>query len=229
MGGQGARQRRDQARRLGKLTNLLDEYAVEWRSTYRTGFTLLFQFVIGRTCQGGFRDEEHHPSGFPYAHNFKHSVGVSEKFFDRKTKAGPKRLHQKKVWDEARALLQLLGSGGYVSSLENHCLNVNAFQKGHSVPAHIDDKDIGPQLTFSWNHSGSCLIRCWATANGEGELVDINTFHALWKFDGRLMHKVLVNEDFSGTRYSCVFFKLYDEEITASEPIFWPPVLLKTF
>ena len=230
MGGKGARKRRDLMRMVNEMTSTLVSYDSRFpRARYRTSFKVRWQFAIGRTTQVGYKENGKGVCGFPIPHNFKPSIGVSSRFEERKTKPGAQKLHQKRFWEKARKLLCYLGFGEYVSSMDNHILNVNSIKRGHKIPPHNDCKDICPQITFSWNYKGSCVIRCWKDKAGVGEFVDIDTFRKVWKMDGRLKHAVLLGDDFSGTRYSCVFFKTYDEEITSEQPLFWPPVLLSEF
>ena len=65
--------------------------------------------------------------------------------------------------------------------MDNHILNVNSIKRGDKIPPHNDVKDICPQITFSWNYTGSCVIRCWKDKAGVGEFVDIPTLNG--KFD----------------------------------------------
>ena len=175
-------------------------------------FSCLWQFCVGRTVQNG------HPCGFAGHHNYRPNVGLSPTMFLRKLRI------KRQKWAlivKARKLDVLCGMADFVVA-DNICTNVAKAGLKCFTKRHVDEKDITWQLAMSTGVFEGAFLRCWESNKPGARFVDIDTKNQLWKFDGRLTREV-VKTNFTGIRFSVIFFKVYDKAITAPTEIFWPP------
>ena len=109
--------------------------------------------------------------------------------------------HEKELWKLAKNLL-LIFKSSYIGE-DDYCVQFSKLdgEEGGFVEKHEDGRDIEKQIIFSWGgyKGGSLKFEDGTEIVHQNQLVEV---------DGRNRH--WVEEGFSGSRYSCIFFKMYD-------------------
>ena len=93
------------------------------------------------------------------------------------------------------------------------------------VRPHVDGRDVSYQLVTTLGDFTGGEIQTWHTCDVNANLSEMqchsfDTKGKLLKIDGRYVHRVA---PFQGTRYSIIFYKLYDRNICTPVPKSYPP------
>ena len=84
------------------------------------------------------------------------------------------------------------------------------------------DNDISYQYAISLGtYRGACLR---SYSEDEKSFTDLDNHNKIAKFDGRLSHEV-ITDNFSGKRFTVIFYKNYDRRKTEADPILHKPRL----
>lgn len=92
--------------------------------------------------------------------------------------------------------------------------------RDHRVKKHTDSHDVSHQYALGLGSYKGAKLRI----HHESGPIDVDYRHKVVKFDGRIPHEVVMDDDFEGERFSVIWFKNYDSrpewitEIDDSEP-----------
>ena len=118
--------------------------------------------------------------------------------------------HEKELWKLAKNIL-IIFKPSYIGE-DDYCVQFSKLdgEEGGFVEKHEDGGDIGKQIVFSWGgYMGGCLkFEDGTEIMHQNQLVEV---------DGRNKH--WVEKGFSGSRYSCIFFKMYDRSYNKAKRI----------
>uniref|UniRef100_A0A7S3LD34 Uncharacterized protein n=1 Tax=Amphora coffeiformis TaxID=265554 RepID=A0A7S3LD34_9STRA len=99
-------------------------------------------------------------------------------------------------------------------------------EHGDSMPRHIDDKDLSPQIALGLGDYSGGDVMTWETENSLTPVLQSIKYQIV-KLDGRYPHHALAPD--SGTRFSLYFYKLFDRRWTKSRPKSFPPQVLHSW
>lgn len=153
--------------------------------------------------------------GFSKPHNFLPGRGVSIKD-PATTLKGWKR----DLWFAAKDLLMEYDPDYAINddySVSASCLSD---PDKHYVRKHIDGCDITYQLATTVGKFTGGAIKCHLP---NGSTKTFRNKRKFLKFDGRLAHEVL---PFKGRRYTLIFYKVYDRNMTQKAPVFGTPRII---
>ena len=208
-------------------------------------FHCTFSIQLGRTQNGLNR------TGFETPHNFKrgkgvHTKGLLDKDFDKQSQ---KLVILKMLAEKLIAKIDKEWAGPnedwavQFSKMNSADLD-NPDADGAAVPWHTDDPNISHQYLFSLgDHEGGDIVtrrvekakpEPWQARDSEGgggrEELRFNYHNNLHhkaaavpnilKMDGRFEHRL---GRFVGTRYSVVYYKVYDQRMDRPDALLWPP------
>ena len=215
----------DVKRKMDELTVSLQKVKCtsQKRNKNRKTFSLAWQFSMGRSTNALMLE---HPRLFCHPHPFRPGVGVW--MGNVLETARPKWM--KELYTLANDLLILIdpvyaAHGDWVVNFS--CMN---HPNKHYVLKHVDEKDVTFQygVVLGDNHEGGDL-RLWKVTEVDPEdraTPDnvLNYYRKVLKMDGRFAHSV---SPFKGTRYSVIFYKVFDRNIKQRpKPVFWPAVFV---
>ena len=183
----------------------------QYRDQKRKKFDLEWSFLLGHTCNALGA------TSFEAPHNFKQGRGVNlTPVEDRNL---PK--WKKQLWALSKELITMVdedfAAGEYVVNYA--CMT----QPEHFVKKHVDSHDISHQYAMALGDYSGAYLRCYDEE--DNVLGDFDYQYEVCKMDGRLPHE-LISDDFEGTRFCVVWFKLYDQRKMAPDPIFNTPYIM---
>ena len=129
---------------------------------------------------------------------------------------------EKTLWASSRKLIELIdpdfAAGEYVVNYA--CMDSNE----HYVKKHSDSDDIAPQYAMALGDykEGTAFLRVYD--NEDNPIGDYDYKNRIMKMDGRRAHELIVNDEFSGTRYCVIFFKSYDHRKSVCDPVMETPM-----
>jgi hypothetical protein len=195
--------------------------SVDSKTFYRKKFRMKWSFSLGHSAF------THGCNGFEEQHN------IQEKPFTGQGINRTDPLHkevpgwQKDIYCFVKELFSLVAPKMVKKQFMVHVGKM--CESSNNVPIHVDGKDIGPQVVLHLGSWSGASLRCFSTKNKKKpskDFVDLTEAGKFFWMDGRLAHRV-VKCNFSGVRYSLIVFRLWNEDITSPEPIFYPPQEIK--
>jgi len=177
--------------------------------TKKIRFNLNWSFMLGNTtgALGG--------GGMQTPHNMPHKKGKGvcvSKVEDRKL---PK--WKQALWAVSKELISIIdkdfSEGEYV-------VNYAKMTPGTYVKKHVDAEDISFQYAMALGDFKGAPLRCYDS--NDQIIGDFYNRNKVLKVDGRLPHEVIM-DDFQGTRYVVIWFKLYDYRKLVEDPILTTP------
>ena len=171
-------------------------------------FNLKWAFLLGNTCNALGAGP------FTTPHNFKKGRGVC--LTDVEDRALPE--FKKELWRLSKQLMKIVDpdfvEGEYVVNYA--CMN----DPDHYVKKHVDGEDISFQYAMSLGDHQGAKLRCYDS--NDAVIGDFDYHYKICKMDGRLPHEVIL-EEFKGTRFVVVWFKVYDHRKPKPDAIFERP------
>ena len=92
--------------------------------------------------------------------------------------------------------------------------------ENHYVNKHRDKDDISFQYALGLGDYSGATLRCYD--DNDKVIGDFDYHNRICKMDGRLPHELIL-DNFTGTRYCVIWFKLFDSRKTQADPIFQVP------
>ena len=182
-------------------------------STKKNTFSFKSSFVLGYT--------EHvlGANGFRTPHNFKKGRGVCTTPMENR-KLPPWQIQ---LWNLSEELIRQIdphfADGEYC--VQYACMN----DPDHYVHKHVDKENISHQYALALgDYKGEAVLRLYEP-DGETVKGEFEYNRKFLKADGRFPHE-LFTKNFSGTRFSLIYFKVYDHRKTECDPLMDTPMLV---
>jgi hypothetical protein len=177
--------------------------------TKKVKFNLEWAFLLGEGTTSALGAKS-----FETPHNFKPGKGVC--LTKVETRALPS--WKLKLWDLSNQLITLIdpdfAAGEYV-------VNYSCMSKPEQyVKKHVDSEDISHQYALTLGDYDGAKVRMYD--DEDHVLGEFDYYKRPCKFDGRLPHEV-ITDNFTGIRFTLVWFKCYDHRKTEADPIFSTP------
>ncbi|KAL7578829.1 hypothetical protein ACA910_016049 [Epithemia clementina (nom. ined.)] len=193
-------------------------------SSARKTFNFEWSFVVGQTTNA-LRAKH-----FETPHNFLpnqgvYTVPVSER------QGMPE--WKKSLWCLASRLLEFIDPD--FAKDEHYVVSFSCIKdKSQYVRRHRDTKDISFQYALGLGDYHGAFLRVYTSNHTYGDdggrgprllpHLDLDYKRIICKMDGRLPHELILDRNtFTGTRYSIIWFKLYDRRKDCCDPIFYHP------
>ena len=187
----------------------------------------------GKNNRMGFRTSKHlsmgrsvntlNLHGFEKRHTWRRGQGVYMKSIEDRY---PADTFKGKLWRLAYQLLEHVDP--WYAKDQDYVLQITQMHPGDVVPKHVDGHDACYQLAFTMGNFTGGQLRIYSTQNinEANSLVPklYNNRNKVLKFDGRYVHDV--TRLLSGTRYSVIFYKLWDRRLKNPQPLLVAPVFL---
>ena len=169
-----------------------------------------FKVGLGSTQPGHLRHLANEQPGFK-RHNFKNTAVYVKPVHEQKLTREAKR-----AYEMASDILNMVdpdyAAGEYLVQFAHMCSDE------HRVEKHVDGEDISYQYAVSLGDYMGATLRSY----GEKGFTDLDNHNKIAKFDGRLPHEVIKN-NFSGNRFTVIWYKNYDHRKTQADPILRTP------
>ena len=177
--------------------------------TKKVRFNLEWAFLLGEGTTSALGAKS-----FETPHNFKPGKGVC--LTKVETRTLPK--WKLKLWDLSKQLITLIdpdfAAGEFV-------VNYSCMSKPEQyVKKHVDSEDISHQYALTLGDYNGATLRMYD--DEDHVLGEFDYYKRPCKFDGRLPHEV-ITDNFTGIRFTLVWFKCYDHRKTEADPIFTTP------
>jgi len=183
-------------------------------------------FNIGRTLAvQGVRWRRHLPSHLREYYE-EHTVDQERRVvYMRDPVESSKPPWMKKLYTEHLCPLIKLIDPIWAGDEKDWVCQVNIMESGDSMPRHIDDKDLSPQIALGLGDYSGGSVKTWKDENAGPVLQSIK--YQIVKLDGRYSHQAMPPE--TGTRFSLYFYKLFDRRLNQSETKLFPPLVLDSW
>ena len=202
---------------MDDIEGILD--TVKMDTQYRNGnkkdtFHWDFSMQIGRTTNALGAAK----GAFNTRHHFEKGRGVyMGNIEDRKI---PK--WKLNLWKKSKRIIQLIDPD-FAANDDFVVQYARMSNPNHHCKKHVDALDVSHQYALALGNYRGAKLRVYDAQDKPTGEYDYK--RKILKFDGRLPHE-LVMDDFQGTRYSLVFFKMYDRRQTERAPIFHTPTFV---
>ena len=129
---------------------------------------------------------------------------------------------KRRIWELGKELMTEVEPEfvyGRTGEVEQFVISASCMKNGSYVDEHLDDLDVRSQFALTVGEFSGGELECLT----EGVWVSYNNNRKILEFDGRLAHRVNMG-NFSGCRYSLIFYKAYDSRYAKAADVLQVPV-----